>query len=36
LLLVRACFPIWGFITPLILAVIAMGMFFSLHFVPWY
>ena len=34
-LLVRACVPIWGFVTPLILAVIAMGMFFSLHFIPW-
>ena len=34
-LLVRSCFPIWGFLTPLIIAVIAVGMFFSLHFIPW-
>ncbi|KAL7450899.1 hypothetical protein ACHAWC_002755 [Mediolabrus comicus] len=33
-LLVRSCFPIWGFLTPLIIAVIAVGMFFSLHFIP--
>ena len=34
LLLVRACFPVWSFLTPLILGVIALGFFFSLHFVP--
>lgn len=34
-LMVRACVGIWGFLTPLIIAVIAMGMFFSLHFIPW-
>lgn len=33
--MVRACVPIWGFFSPLILAIIAMGMFFSLHFIPW-
>jgi len=34
LLLVRACFPVWSFLTPLILGVVALGFFFSLHFVP--
>lgn len=34
-LLVRACIPIWGFFTPLVLAFVAMGIFFSLHFIPW-
>lgn len=34
LLLVRACFPVWSFLTPLILGVIALGFFFGLHFVP--
>mmetsp|Transcript_454 Transcript_454/g.867 ORF Transcript_454/g.867 Transcript_454/m.867 type:complete len:180 (-) Transcript_454:172-711(-) len=33
-LLVRACFPVWGFSTPLILGIVALGMFFSLHFIP--
>ncbi|KAL3766975.1 hypothetical protein ACHAW5_002883 [Stephanodiscus triporus] len=32
--LCRACFPVWGFLTPLILGVVALGMFFSLHFIP--
>ncbi|KAL7526117.1 hypothetical protein ACHAXR_001324 [Thalassiosira sp. AJA248-18] len=34
-LLVRACYPVWGFLTPFILGVVALGMFFSLHFIPW-
>jgi len=34
-LMVRSCVGIWGFLTPLVIAVIAMGMFFSLHFIPW-
>lgn len=33
-LLVRACYPVWGFLTPLILGVVALGIFFSLHFIP--
>lgn len=33
--LVRACYPVWGFFTPFILGVVALGCFFSLHFVPW-
>ena len=35
-LLVRACYPVWGFLTPLILGVVALGAFFSLHFIPWF
>lgn len=34
-LLVRACYPVWGFLTPLILGVVTFGFFFSLHFIPW-
>ena len=34
-LLVRACYPVYGFLTPFILGVVALGMFFSLHFIPW-
>ncbi|KAL7468522.1 hypothetical protein ACHAXS_008752 [Conticribra weissflogii] len=33
-LLVRACYPVWGFSTPLILGIFGLGMFFSLHFIP--
>jgi hypothetical protein len=32
--LCRACFPIWGFFTPLLLGVVGLGIFFSLHFIP--
>jgi len=33
--LCRACFPIWGFFfTPLLLSVVGLGIFFSLHFIP--
>jgi hypothetical protein len=34
-LLIRACYPVWGFLTPLILGWVALGAFFSLHFIPW-
>ncbi|KAL3781838.1 hypothetical protein ACHAWO_009204 [Cyclotella atomus] len=34
-LLVRACYPVWGFLTPLMLGWVALGAFFSLHFIPW-
>ena len=34
LLLCRACYPVWGFLTPLILGIVAMGMFFSLTLIP--
>lgn len=32
---IRATFPVWGFLSPLILGIEAMGAFFSLHFIPW-
>jgi len=35
ILLIRACWPIWGFLSPLILGVEAMGALFFLHFIPW-
>jgi hypothetical protein len=35
LLLMRAVWPVWGFLAPLILGVEAMGCLFALHFVPW-
>lgn len=35
LLLVRACWPVWGFLTPLILGIQGMGVLFALQFVPW-
>lgn len=35
ILLIRGTWPKWGFFAPLILGVEAMGMLFSLHFIPW-
>eukprot|EP00545_Synedropsis_sp_CCMP1620_P014585 CAMPEP_0119013368 /NCGR_PEP_ID=MMETSP1176-20130426/8413_1 /TAXON_ID=265551 /ORGANISM="Synedropsis recta cf, Strain CCMP1620" /LENGTH=149 /DNA_ID=CAMNT_0006966457 /DNA_START=98 /DNA_END=544 /DNA_ORIENTATION=- len=35
LMLIRACWPVWGFLAPLILGVEAFGCLFALHFVPW-
>ena len=35
-LLVRACYPVWGFLSPLLLGWVALGAFFSLHFIPWF
>lgn len=35
LLITRATWPVWGVFTPLILAVVALGALFSLHFIPW-
>jgi hypothetical protein len=34
--LIRATWPVWGFLAPLILGVEAMGALFALHFVPWF
>lgn len=34
LFLSRACYPIWGFFTPLLLGVVGLGIAFSLHFIP--
>jgi hypothetical protein len=36
LLLIRATWPVWGFLAPLILGVQAMGCLFALHFLPWH
>jgi hypothetical protein len=35
MLLIRAVWPVWGFLAPLILGIEAMGCLFALHFVPW-
>lgn len=35
LAMVRACWGVWGFLSPLVLGTVALGMFFSLHFIPW-
>jgi hypothetical protein len=35
LLLVRATWPVWGCLSPLILGIETLGALFSLHFVPW-
>ena len=32
--LLRGLWPVWGLLTPLILAVVAMACLMSLHFVP--
>jgi len=34
LLLLRAVWPVWGFLAPLILSVEGLGLLFALHFVP--
>ena len=34
-LLIRSTWPVWGFLSPIILGVEAFGALFSLHFVPW-
>ena len=36
LLLIRATWPVWGFLAPLILGVEFLGGLFLLHFVPWF
>ena len=36
LLLIRAVWPVWGFLSPLILATEFFGCLFALHFVPWF
>ena len=35
LLLIRATWPVWGFLAPLVLGIEGLGVLFSLHFVPW-
>jgi len=34
-LLVRSTWPVWGFLSPLILGIVSLGGLFALHFVPW-
>ncbi len=34
--LIRSLWPVWGFLTPFILGVEAMGLLFSMHFIPWF
>ena len=34
-LLLKALWPVWGFLTPLILTSLGMGAMFSLHFMPF-
>lgn len=36
ILLIRATWPVWGFLAPLIFGIEAMGALFSLHFAPWF
>jgi hypothetical protein len=36
LLAVRATWPVWGFLAPLVLGVECLGLLFGLHFVPWF
>ncbi|KAL3811053.1 hypothetical protein ACHAXA_004564 [Cyclostephanos tholiformis] len=33
-LLCRACYPVWGFLSPFILGAVGLGFFYGLHFVP--
>lgn len=35
LLLIRATWPVWGFLSPLVLGIEGLGVLYSLHFVPW-
>lgn len=35
LLLIRATFPVWGFLSPFVLGLETLGALFALHFVPW-
>ena len=34
ILLIRATWPVWGFLAPLLLGIESMGFLFTLHFVP--
>lgn len=35
-LLIRATFPVWGFLSPFILGIVGLGGLFGLSFVPWF
>uniref|UniRef100_A0A7S2E6R4 Uncharacterized protein n=1 Tax=Trieres chinensis TaxID=1514140 RepID=A0A7S2E6R4_TRICV len=34
-LMIRALWPVWGFVTPLVLGTVGLGAMEALHFVPW-
>jgi len=34
-LAIVSLWPVWGFLTPFILGLTFLGMFFALHFIPW-
>ena len=34
-LAIRATWPVWGFLSPLVLSIQCLGMLFALHFVPY-
>lgn len=34
-LMIRAFWPVWGFLTPIILGIVTMGGIFSFHFIPF-
>jgi uncharacterized membrane-anchored protein YitT (DUF2179 family) len=34
--LIRATWPVWGFLAPLLLGLQAMGALCALHFIPWF
>jgi len=36
ILLIRATYPVWGFLAPLILGIEAMGALFATQFIPWF
>jgi len=33
--LIRATWPVWGFLSPFILGIVSLGFLFFLHFIPW-
>ena len=35
-LLLRSCWPVWGFLTPFILGIEFFGCLFATHFIPWF
>lgn len=36
ILLIRATYPVWGFLAPLILGIEAMGVLFATQLLPWF
>jgi hypothetical protein len=35
-LMIRATWPVWGFLAPMVLGLECLGSLFALHFVPWF